>query len=62
MHFLKTILLRRELTRITFNVGKVIVQEYCIHAHSIKKTLGKLHILIRFKDLLTNFEIYPVSK
>ena len=54
------IFLRGELMRITFDDGRVTVQEYYVH---YTKKIGKLHILIRFKEYLDQkIEIYPFSK
>ena len=47
MHFLKMIFLRGELMRITFDVGRVTVQEYM---RTIPRKFRKLHILISFKE------------
>ena len=60
MHFLSMIFLRGDLMRITFDVGKVTVQE---KIRTIPRTFGKLYILIRFIEYFDNkFEVYPFSK
>ena len=60
MHFLDMIFLRGELMRITFDVGKVTVQE---KIRTIPRKFRKLYILIRFKEYFEKkCEIYPFSK
>ena len=49
MHFMNMLFLRGELMRITFNVGKVTVQE---NIRTIPKKFGKLYISILLNNIL----------